>query len=112
MREIISANGRITCEERFAKETGDLFDSTVPTKIMAIGPCCWGRGNSIAEAVKKVRGQWSSGIAGKFNQNKLHLFAVTEDARVDEMGGLSARTIIILQEPEGKKNKENKRKYG
>lgn len=103
VREMVAAHGRIENEEGFAKELGELFEKMTPKKVMAIGPFCWGRATTLPEAVKFARSQWSSSYAGKFSQSKLHLFAVSDDASVDDMGGLSATTIITLQEPERKK---------
>jgi hypothetical protein len=63
--------------------------STVDWYYMAVGPCCWGRASSINTARRLCQRNKPSYVkAGKYLY-----FRVTADARIDQMGTVTATRV-------------------
>lgn len=65
-----------------ATQTSPLPSSTSHPEYMAVGPCAWGKGKTVEEAVKNCRPNLPSGYPSR----KLSIYTCTEDAHVDGYG--------------------------
>jgi hypothetical protein len=94
-----------TQSAEFVLALEELHAKVTPRKIVVVGPFCWGKGDSMNEAIKNCRANWSSCYGGNFSQTKLTILVCSEDATVDDMGGVTAKTIVTVQDATYKKKK-------
>jgi len=56
------------------------------TCILAIGPNCWGKGSTPAEAITNMRKNWNREPFGPYGLRRCVLWRVDETATVDDLG--------------------------
>ena len=69
-------------------------------KYFAVGPFCWGKGESIDEALKNCKKQWPGPpyTGKKFDKNKVQMFKSEEKElkmNVDDMGRITGPSDMV-----------------
>lgn len=74
-------------------------------EYMAIGPNCWGRGDTEAKAVRNMRKNWAEVYAGRFRKKdrgtNWKVFIVPVGCWLDGIGSFCWDTAKVEHDPKG-----------